>query len=1062
VRGALSILGGLLVILAALLGAMWLQGPRQGPEHSELSESGARSVTQAPSSPDPSGSATTAVPPEREPVSHADGIALEGLVRSSLGPGLTEALVTLTLPSADDEECEPVWRDSDWGVLERQTFETRTDATGAFSFADLPRDWSHALLLWASHPTHGTGSLVLSNDRRAWPAPLELVLEPRRALSIVVLDSRGTPVPGASVTQDGLAAALPDNTTTGIGAERAPRFFHRQYTTTADGAVTAVYFAGKQVLTAERGDERSAPWIGSEAEQVILTLRPTFELGGTLSWPDVPQAAGQERRLVVSAQARNLWRDLHTIRGVAPGPWGPITVPLIEADRYRVRLEGAPLVPAEAFFPPPDPRSRVRKDLTTETGVELWFKVVDERGTVIPTAHVVTRWQDPANPDHWHFAAASKTKEDQIGVLSVPRGSFESDFFAPGYVPATFGPADTSICDTAHVRMELQRAGRLRGRVLHRGAPVEDFEVLVWRSNDTSSRRSQTLLGRSDGSFELDTVPLGEFWVAASSSFTPACEPVAVTCKEGETAEVTLELLDGLRGRGRLLAHGTGEPLAQGAVQLFVRGAAGPIARWGLPIPVAPDGSFDLAGFMPGENRVRALARGFSNQVVTREAAPGATVEWGDIVLAPTQELRLTIEPAERARGARAMGTGAAALPWRDFSEAGVLVYAEASAGDYAFAIVEPDGTATTFEEQLIPDEEWHLRTRLGGPNRLSVRAVSGGRDAMSKIDYVRASYVTADGRQLTRTRVVEHGAPVVFEGIEAPEVTVQLFLDQEPIATGGGVFRGGQLGLVLPLDERSLLVRVVDPDGQPVPDTRVTIDVPSHPGLFLAGGTDSRGECRIKGVPESEIRVSLMHGNRGVRLGIPVDASADSVELELQGGCRLELLFEDRGTPLGGVSCSLIDEQGWSLVSAYQADELGRLTIANLDPGAYRLRATRPDCWTADVSARAATQSTPQTVQLRRLGDLGLEVRTSAGVPTAGVAVQLTSLEFEADVAEWIEAERVPETDLVTDASGQIQIGRLPSGPYRWQIRLSQGEFVEGTLEVLPGDVTTSLLSIP
>lgn len=73
-----------------------------------------------------------------------------------------------------------------------------------------------------------------------------------------------------------------------------------------------------------------------------------------------------------------------------------------------------------------------------------------------------------------------------------------------------------------------------------------------------------------------------------------------------------------------------------------------------------------------------------------------------------------------------------------------------------------------------------------------------------------------------------------------------------------------------------------------------------------------------------------------------------------------------------------------------------------------------------------------------------------------------LTSLEFGADVADWIREERVPPADLVTDAMGQVHLVKLPRGPYRWRVQITGSEPVEGTLEVMPAQSTTVQLLLP
>ncbi|HEX6883246.1 MAG TPA: hypothetical protein VF530_07675 [Planctomycetota bacterium] len=872
-----------------------------------------------------------------------------------------------------------------------------------------------------------------------------------------MIDSLGRPVPGATVEHFGLAAALPDNGESGIGPERAQRFFHRSYTTQDDGTTRVAAFGGEQVLLAERGSESTSPWRGSWQAEVVLELRPSFEIGGSVTMPDVPDDPERERRLVIAAQTRNLWRELVTIRDVKSGSWGPVTVPCVDAQRYRVRLEGPPVVPVEVEFAPPAPGSSLRKDLVAEIGDELWFKVMDMQGQVIPTAQVRAFWADPQQPQVLRFAEASRTKEDQIGIVSVPRGSFTYEAWAPGYAWVRYGPHETSICATAHLRTELERAGVLRGKVRHQGQPVQDFEILVWQPAGDRRPRAQTFLDRADGAFEIDSMPAGEFWVTASSQRTPGCEPVVVTSTPGGVTEITLELVDGLRGRGRVVDQDTQLPLPQASVQLFVKGDVSPAARWGLPIPVEPDGTFDVGGYMPGQNFIRALAEGYSSRVVTYTVEPDGIVEWGDIALGRSQAFTIRVEPPERGAGASVATVGQTELPPQPFSADGVAVYPAVNGGNYGVNITEEDGTRTFVELDLVPGEDWTLRTRLGGPNRLSVRAVEDGRSAMARVDMVDVIYVASSGLRTWRLKAPSGNDSVEFEGIDATSFLVMVGCTDGTTTTVSGTFDGTHTTIDVPLRGLPFQIRVVDPDGEPIPDVRIVLTDPDQPALYLLGGTDADGECTLQGVPEKRVTIHLMHGTHGSRLGVPVEAVERSVELILDAPARLELAFQDGAVVLAGVKCNL----NRFVSSDSFSDGQGRLTFTDLAPGGYPLRATRPDCWPAEFVGTASVEGTLQTIQIRRLGDLELHVTTAEGVPMRGLPIQLHCQDLDADVREWMEAGRVPAVELVTDEDGLLRIARLPRGSYRWRAEGPSG-LSEGVLEVMAAHGVPVRIALP
>jgi 5-hydroxyisourate hydrolase-like protein (transthyretin family) len=987
-----------------------------------------------------------------EAVQEPATVTITGFVRSGHGDGIAGSLVDLVCAAREDVEWQGAWHKDDWGVLERKRFATESGPAGGFSFSVPLEDLEEGAVLMATHSDHEAGVVCLS-ERAEWPSPLEIVLQPARAMTVVVLDEDGQPVSGVTVEHFGLAAPEQDNAASRVTAERGRRMLHRTYITASDGTATFGPFPGVQLLKGRLASMHSRPWRGAWQERVTLRLLPTFEVGGVVSMPEwEPQRHPGERRITLAAQQRNLWLDLHTIRSVGNGTWGPVVLPLVDADRYRVRLEGAPIVPVEVLFDAPGPGARLKHDLAAELGVELWFRVTDEEKQVIPTASVRVGWPDRDDFDRWISVEASKTASEQIGVRTVPPGIFRCTASAPGYEPRSFSGLETATFETTHVAITLKKAARLRGTCVHQGRPVEDFEVIVWRADSDESRSATAFFDREDGRFELDNVPSGDSWVTATSARTPACEPLAMACEPGETVEITLELLDGIKGSGWVLDRLTGLPVEDAGIQMFVKGAGFPVARWGSPLPVNADGSFDLGGFLPGENYIRVVARGYSDQVVMKEASDRGPIDWGQIPLVPKQDFTLVVEPPERAAGATVLATaGTVKFPRQSFSPDGIAVFPGVSAGTIGISIEERDETYTFCEMNWDPGDDWTLRARLGGPNRVTVSAVSGEGDWMSSVSRLEAAYQSSQGFRTIRTKYPRGESVVEFEGIDAPTVSVQAF-DQreEACATSSGVFQDGHLHLELLRSDGSLLLRVVDPEEQPLSGVRILLTDPQAPGFTLFGSTDERGECRFKGVPSHEVRVTLHHAS-GSRFGIPLDAGEGTADLVLDASARLELLFLDGEAPLGGVSCAILDPTGSVLASGSVSDEHGRVTISRLGAGPCHLEATRPDCWPTAFQAQASTEGALIRVQVRRLGDLEVDVSVS-GLPVSGLAVELTSLEFGADVATWIAQERARSGGLVTDLHGRIRVEGLPRGPYRWRILRPGQAALEAAFELGPG----------
>src|SRR5262249_53212120 len=141
---------------------------------------------------------------------------------------------------------------------------------------------------------------------------------------------------------------------------------------------------GEQVLVATRGAERSAPWRGLAPDEVTLTLAPSFEVGGQVVLPDWSHLNySGERRIEIAALDRDVCRSLLTIRSVGAGAWGPVSLPRLDVEGYRIRLEGSPIIPCEVIFPPPAAGSSLTEDLVAELGTDVWVCVTDEKNEVI-------------------------------------------------------------------------------------------------------------------------------------------------------------------------------------------------------------------------------------------------------------------------------------------------------------------------------------------------------------------------------------------------------------------------------------------------------------------------------------------------------------------------------------------------------------------------------------------------------------------------------------------------------------------------------------------------------
>jgi hypothetical protein len=97
---------------------------------------------------------------------------------------------------------------------------------------------------------------------------------------------------------------------------------------------------------------------------------------------------------------------------------------------------------------------------------------------------------------------------------------------------------------------------------------------------------------------------------------------------------------------------------------------------------------------------------------------------------------------------------------------------------------------------------------------------------------------------------------------------------------------------------------------------------------------------------------------------------------------------------------------------------------------------------WRKDIQLRVDERRQKVEIDVRRTGELEFVIRRPGGAPAAGALVELHSVEFDTNVADWVAAGLVAgaERGLVTDGEGRIRLRGLPHGSYRWSCAGASG----------------------
>ncbi len=477
----------LLGTLVLLLGAFLLWGPDSDPRNSptdpapkgigEASAPASESLenfepAQAPSDPEPEGT-TPSGPTQR---SEVEGSALLGRVEDELGGPISGATLRWVAPTKVDLAWEPGWQADDWGNLARSETETTSVADGSFRFDEEPQiEGLIGSAIWATAPGYEAACLLRGLGEQGAPV---IVLSRSQAIRVRVEDGQGAPVVGALVEQFGLTPAdAPVEVDGALERQRLRRLLRREARTDREGFALLGAFPGEQVLRASLAESISSPWRGPATELVVLKLADSFEVAGTVEYPDWSHLNYEgERRMLIGTQQGNLFRGLATLRNVKAGAWGPVRLPLIQGVTYSAKLEGSPIIPVTQRFEAPPAGSRQNLDFRTELGSNVVICGEDENGDLVPDVTATVWWEKDGVRESITRRAAAGTP--YANPYSVPPGELSFSAVAPGYASAMGSPFRVPERESTAQVVKLQKAGKLRGQVMHDGKPVECFYLL--------------------------------------------------------------------------------------------------------------------------------------------------------------------------------------------------------------------------------------------------------------------------------------------------------------------------------------------------------------------------------------------------------------------------------------------------------------------------------------------------------------------------------------------------------------------------------------------------------
>ncbi|MBI5364607.1 MAG: hypothetical protein HZA53_15630 [Planctomycetes bacterium] len=958
--------------------------------------------------------------------------------------------------AVEDEQIDELarWPNVEWARFDERavTGTTGTDGTVRLALSESAKR-SRRWFLWAWHARY-VGSFVFGETKgEAVELPSELVLGAPASLEVTVLGRDGLPAEGATVTQ--LLDARRDDLTRSNGtAALTRRLVHRSAKTDAQGRAVLTPWPGVQLVSAILGDRRSDVWSGKASAKIKLSLEPTFQLSGNVAVeagarPDTNSGV----RWLIQREGDQTFIDRLAVR--ADGTFGPVALPVLQAQTYFYQLEGAGLALTQIEKPVPAPGDRIQLEFRPEGGVEVPVRVVDEQGQGIPNAVVQANW---AIEGAWRRIERTTNDEGVALFGSLARTKVWFRARASGHSSRLLDPIDVGSPLPTPIVITLAPGGRLAGRCTHDGKPVRDFTLQFWPESANQYTRLQ-FADREDGTFEVDEAPLGTTTLVAMSRDYPSPPPAQVEITAGGTANQDLVFPKALTGKGQVVDAVTLDPVLSARLRVWASTPSKKLVPRGEDHATGASGRFELSAFGPGSNWVDFEAPGYASRSVEIHGGPASPFEVPLVRLFRKRalEIRLTSNGAITDYSVFQLHLQRGTYnDQRRFPTSGVVRYESMDPGQYDVNVWDVDGSGS-FEIVAVQSSEDYTLEIPVRSNKLIVDVIPEAGLDIPPRSSVSASWMTNGSDVHTRTIQLFVDRPIEFLALP-PGRTALLARDPDGMLLGvaDAVVTGkGDDRCRMALANTEKRIRIKDRKGDPVAGAEAILV--GQEGTFdHVLVTNDQGECTLRTLSVTGVSVSIVDTEGGFVPCQAVDVSANDskvIEVIFDPSHVLAARLLERGHPVNGLEVFAQD----ACRIAFQAlgrntNESGLVTWGPVGTGEYRILVRQPGWWPIEAPIQL-TSDAPTDVEVRRLGSLDVTVVSPLGRSIEGARVDLRSIEMDTTVAAWAAGGRVPAPagGLVTNAQGKLRVNGLPNGKYAWRVFAPSGGELSGEVDVPP-----------
>lgn len=604
----------------------------------------------------------------------------------------------------------------------------------------------------------------------------------------------------------------------------------------------------------------------------------------------------------------------------------------------------------------------------------------------------------------------------------------------------TLDEMNLPLAEGTKVDVVLRRGGGLRGTCRFHGKALESFTITYWQ-DIWRDRESLSFSGRSDGTFEIESVPAGELYLIASSSTQPENEPVRVVIEPGETAEVELEVAEAIEGTGMVVDASSGEPIPGSLVQPVLMFGSLSIGERGDEVQVHADGSFELHDLPAKDVKLLVRAPGYPPQEVTGTLLNGPRIEFGRIRLGRSQELVVRVDGAAAGEwvGWEFAAFGNTPIPYAALPGSGELVVQDVTPGQYYMCLFGPD-FVQEIAQVLTPGRPWRTVLALNGGARIDCKIL--GKDGLPAVDPLKlvATFRSSpDSPLLSHTSTAREGAGSL-ERLPGGEVFVSVH-DMDG-ATRAGRFvtleQGERNEIEIVLSDSLVHVRVVDDADRPIAGALVVLDLGSDPagaGTWWSGNRTSSAEGTVDfcGLDFRSGLVGAFHPAFGMATEALSSDPSGRTEVQIVLGSANALRVEvlDGEHPVGGAELELGLASGTETLRCARMNSRGQAEFWQMSKGDYSLSIQGVNVWPTRQRIEFRGGSSRIPVHVRARGDLTVAVVDAQGEKMMDAQVVVRSLDQDLGVAQELRWGRIDSSSagLTADEDGLLQLRGLPGG---------------------------------